>query len=140
MGERKPLPDLRNIPHLALETQSGERAEFLFRGTKGYIQQCELGLCIALAFPRRIEGPNWAHRISLLLASHERTVDFGLQYDGQHWLLWRRHDGIQAFTADACKHALDNMLSVMRYLYSCSAKPNVMHLNSMHKASIARFV
>jgi hypothetical protein len=140
MGERKLLPDLLNIPHLVLETQSGERAEFLFRGTKGYIQQCELGLCMALAFPRRVEGPNWAHRISLLLASHERTFDFGLQYNGQHWLLWRRHDSPHVFTADACKHALDNMLSVMRFLYSCSAKSGAMPLSSMHKASIARFV
>ncbi len=137
MVERKPLPDLHDVPHLELERMSSERAEFSFRGAKGHMHRCDLGLCMALAFPRRVEGVDLAHKISLLLASQEQTFDFGLQYDGVHWLLWRRHD-VGALSSEGCQHALDELLSVMRFLYSRFVGRAPKH-KGLYKSSVGRF-
>lgn len=119
---------LQRVPYLNLEKAGAQRVEFLFRGCCGRAQCCALGVVIALAFPGEVahghetEAPlraqiQQAHHLSLLLASSAFALDLGLQYDDHRWMFWKRFEPEAVQTPEAIFAALDEMVSIMRFLY-----------------------
>ncbi len=141
--------DLQQVPYLRIEKVGAQRAEFLFRGAVGRVQQCTLGIVFALAFPcdsaHRSETDDLprvqiqqAHRLSLLLASSAFALDLGLQRDGRFWMFWKRFEPESIQTPDAIFAALDDMVSIMRFLYNRCFKA-LRHSSSWNTLRAAQF-
>lgn len=134
-------PCLEQVPYLEIQTPGPSYAEFHFRGAFGRMQSCALGLCVALSFPPHPDYLAQAQHISLLLAASEQTLDFGLQREGERWLLWKRFDANALNSPAAIRIALDNLLALMRFLHGQFSTPKRPPSSHAHQQPLAaRFV
>lgn len=115
--------DLEQVGYV--EKVSGLRGAFTFqfRGTRARWVQSVLGNCLGLAFLPHALTLEQAAAAALLLAASPQGADFGLQREGQVWLLWRRVASEQLSCAADLRFELDALLVVMRWLQRYIAQP-----------------